>query len=105
MAVPAGRRKVTRSILPVPPPSSFETVQWRTMESARAGQTILAPAPLFRIVADGVDTDHWESASPDNTATGAGLKVSGSVAGVSGLEATVEIARWPERLAGVPAHS
>lgn len=56
-------------------------------------QSLLVPAPLFRVVANGVDTDHWQVGSTENATDGTGLKVSGPVAGVGGLEATVEISR------------
>jgi alpha-galactosidase len=57
------------------------------------GKPILGPAPLFRVVANGVDTDHGQFASPENIPSGDALKVSGPVAGAGDLEATVEIAR------------
>ena len=61
-----------------------------------SGKPILAPAPLFRVVADGVDADHWQDKSTEYSAETTTLKVSGSVAGVPGLEASVEIERVAE---------
>jgi alpha-galactosidase len=58
-----------------------------------AEKPILAPARLFRVVADGVDVNRWLSASTDKTIPGESLKVSGPVAGIADLQATVEIVR------------
>ncbi|HTO04817.1 MAG TPA: alpha-galactosidase [Opitutus sp.] len=58
-----------------------------------SGKPILASAPLFHVVADGVGINHWLDASTKFTNEDGVLKVSGSVAGVPDLKVTAEIAR------------
>jgi alpha-galactosidase len=53
---------------------------------------LLASAPLFRVTADGVDSNRWQLPSVE-TRNGEMLKVAGPVAGLPDLTATVTIAR------------
>src|SRR5688572_1119293 len=44
-----------------------------------AGKSVLASAPLFRVLADGVNIDHWQSAAMKQDSSDAGIRVSGPV--------------------------
>ena len=60
------------------------------MEPERHGKADTGSGAPLRVVANGVDTDHGQFASPANIPSGDALKVSGPVAGAGDLEATVQ---------------
>jgi alpha-galactosidase len=67
---------------------SAEGGQWRLQ---LGGESLLSAAPLFGVVANDTYIDRWSTAPTPGKRADGGLTITGAVAGIPGLEATVEI--------------
>lgn len=80
-------------------PANAASVEFDPREGGRwslnVGKPILASGPLFHVVANGIDINHWQDALTKFTNEDEAVKVSGPVPGVPGLEVSAEIARMP----------
>src|SRR5690606_37311729 len=81
-------------------PANAASVQFEPREGGRwslnvSGKPVLASAPLFHVVANGIDINHWQDASTKFSVAKDAVKVSGPVAGIPGLEVSAEIVRMP----------